>query len=70
MCYFPGKTIPIPPIWKVYKLYYDDVTQTLQGWMLAEKKCDSKDPDLYYMYDASPYFELDGLASPSWMAAD
>jgi len=60
----------IPPIWQAYKFYYDDKTQKVKGWLLAEKKADSPTPELYYLHNESQEFELNSDGSPPWMASE
>lgn len=62
-----GKTIP--PIWQAYKFHYDDSTQVITGWKLAEKFADHPDPVLYYL-TGSPEFQLQSSGSPPWMAEE
>ena len=57
----------IPPIWQAYKFYYNDSTQVITGWKLAEKFSDHPDPVYYYSTaTGSPEFELRGVGSPPW----
>ncbi len=60
----------IPPIWQAYKFYYDDKTQQVKGWLLAEKKADSSTPELYYLHNESQEFELNSDGSPPWTASE
>jgi hypothetical protein len=59
----------IPPIWQAYKFYYDENTQKVTGWLLAEKKAESPTPELYYL-TGSPEFLLQSSGRPPWMTEE
>ena len=65
--HFHGTTIP--PIWQAYKFYYDDASNTISGWMLAEKTSDHKEPFYYYQNNPDP-FVLQAVGSPPWLAEE
>lgn len=43
-----------PPVWKAYKFVSDG--NKVKGWLLAQKKADSQDPEYYF--GSSKSFEL------------
>jgi hypothetical protein len=62
-------SVVTPPIWQAYKFHYDDSTQVITGWKLAEKLADHNEPVYYYLTE-SPAFELQSVGSPPWMAEE